>query len=257
LPKSIPIVCLHGSTGNAHHWDEVASDLCSEYRVLCPDQRGHGDTGVPTDSFRVEDFAGDLISFVEALTLRNFVLIGHSLGSRVATFYGGTQPERLKAIILVDPSFDMSEKAQKDFIQGVVTQPEAYESRDQVFKVLRSRPTHVFRSDDAIWRQIILGMRTRSDGRLEWKYARRAAIGSLEHAREDIWPSAARVNVPTLILRGRASPVATTASVNRMLQTIKNSRVVVVEKAHHGIQQDNPEAFVSMVRPFLKQVLAQ
>lgn len=254
--SGLPIICLHGSTGSAHHWDDVAGDLCRDYRVLCPDQRGHGDTDCPAQGYRVQDYVQDLIGMVDALALPRFVLIGHSLGSRVATCYGGSQPERLGAIVLVDPSFDMSETVQQEFINGVVSQPEAYDTADQVIALLKLRPSHVFRSDESLRRLVQRGMRKREDGRLRWKYDRRAVVETLRHSREDIWHYAARINVPTLILRGSASPVATTSSVDRMLTTIRDSRLCVIERANHGIQQDNPAGFVAAVRPFLDQVLA-
>lgn len=253
--EGVPILFLHGSTGNAHNWDQVAVDLAHDYRVLCLDQRGHGDTEAPADGYRVQDFTQDLDAFVRAANLPPFILMGLSLGSRVATYYGGMRPQNLQAIVLVDPSFDMSEAVQEEFIRNVVTQPESYGSQDEVFKVLRGRASHAYRSDASIRRQIETGMRRRADGRLEWKYNRRAVVASLSHAREDIWFSAANIAVPTLIMRGSASPVATTASVRRMLESIQNSRLCVIERANHGIQQDNPAGFLAAVRPFLEEVL--
>ncbi len=254
--RGFPIVCLHGSTGSAHHWDDVAGDLCRDYRVLCPDQRGHGDSDVPAQGYRVQDFCQDLTDLVDALGLQRFILVGHSLGSRVATWYGGSQPEKLCAIVLVDPSFDMSETVQQDFINGVVSQPEAFDTAEQVIELLKLRPSHMFRSEESLRRLVQRGMRKREDGRLRWKYDRGAVVETLRNSREDIWQYAARITVPTLILRGSASPVATTYSVDRMLSTIRNSRLCVIEKAHHGIQQDNPAGFIATVRPFLQQVLA-
>lgn len=251
-----PIVCLHGSTGSAHHWDDVAADLCRDYRILCLDQRGHGDTDVPAQGYRVQDFCQDLEAFVKVLRLARFVLCGHSLGSRVATCHGGSQPAELCAIVLVDPSFDMSETVQQEFINGVVSQPEAFDTAEQVIELLKLRPSHVFRSEESLRRLVQRGMRQREDGRLRWKYDRGAVVETLRHSREDLWQYAARINVPTLILRGSASPVATTSSVDRMLKTIRNSRLCVIENAHHGIQQDNPAGFISEVRPFLQEVLA-
>ena len=53
-----PMLCLHGATQTAHSWDEVAPELAASYRVLCLDQRGHGDSDwAPDRDYRVDAFA--------------------------------------------------------------------------------------------------------------------------------------------------------------------------------------------------------
>lgn len=251
----VPIVCLHGSSGNCHVWDSFARTCTHDHRVYALDQRGHGDSDKPASGYAARDFADDLDAFVEGLGLVPFVLVGLSLGSRAGTFYAGLRSEKLRALVLVDPSFDMSEAVQQEFIRGVSEQPESFGSYEELVAHQRARPLSRYRSDDVLREAAVVGTSRRPDGRLVWKYDRGAVIQGLRHARDDLWASAERIRVPTLLVRGAESRVTTKESAARMLETIPGSRLVDIDGAIHGIPQDNPVAFSAAVRAFLKEVL--
>ena len=69
-----PLLCLHGITQTAHSWDEVASDLSSDHRVLCFDQRGHGDSDwAPDGDYTRQTQAADFDAITDALGLHQFM----------------------------------------------------------------------------------------------------------------------------------------------------------------------------------------
>jgi len=77
----MPLVLLHGMTSDSSTWAQVAPDLAAVgYRVIAPDQRGHG--GSPrTGSYSFEEMREDLRQLADALGLVRFVLGGHSMGA--------------------------------------------------------------------------------------------------------------------------------------------------------------------------------
>src|SRR5688500_2775063 len=97
-----PIVLLHGLRDQAHEWDPIAPALTPLGRVLALDQRGHGESEAPATGYAPENFAADLAAFCAALALDRPVVIGHSLGGRVAYHFAAAWPERLRALVLVD-----------------------------------------------------------------------------------------------------------------------------------------------------------
>src|SRR5207245_6022642 len=100
-PKARAMVCLHGFTSHAHSWDALAEAMREKYQVLALDQRGHGQTEWATDyhpARRVEDME----AFVAALGLEPFVLVGLSMGGRVAFQYAARHPETVERLIIVD-----------------------------------------------------------------------------------------------------------------------------------------------------------
>lgn len=79
-----PLVSIHGYTCDHTDWDYQAKRLKDTYQVVNCDLRGHGQsTGINTKG-TIEEFAGDVGQLMRTLNLPGAVLIGHSMGCRVA-----------------------------------------------------------------------------------------------------------------------------------------------------------------------------
>jgi pimeloyl-ACP methyl ester carboxylesterase len=100
------IVFVHGFTASGRIWAKVqrALDEAAFYTIAVSNRgAGHSSRGVSKDDYTVEAFARDLYAAVEALGLRDFTLCGHSLGAATATQFALDHPERLKALVLLNP----------------------------------------------------------------------------------------------------------------------------------------------------------
>ena len=97
-----PMLCLHGGAVNAHWFDFVAPGFTANYHVRSLDQRGHGDSAwaQPPD-YSYARYAADVAEVVEKLDLRDFVLMGHSMGGAIAFHVAVMAPERVKTLALV------------------------------------------------------------------------------------------------------------------------------------------------------------
>jgi pimeloyl-ACP methyl ester carboxylesterase len=99
--SATPVVLLHGLGSDADTWAEVGTALAGRYRVLALDQRGHGDSE-HTGQYSFELMRDDLLGLVDALDLRRFTLVGHSMGGTVAALFAQRHPERLLGLVLED-----------------------------------------------------------------------------------------------------------------------------------------------------------
>lgn len=105
----VPVVLVHGLGGSAEHWRPQLDHLRAERRALAIELRGHGGSEPPDDgAFGIERFAADVAAAVDELGIDRFVLAGHSLGGSVAVEYAARHPERVAALLLVDPSGDQT-----------------------------------------------------------------------------------------------------------------------------------------------------
>jgi esterase len=100
-PSAPPLVLLHGMPSDCSTWAGIAPELAGRYRVVAPDQRGHG-ASARTATYSLESMREDLRQFADALGLDRFVLGGHSMGGTVATLFAERYPGRLAGLILVD-----------------------------------------------------------------------------------------------------------------------------------------------------------
>ena len=102
---SLPVVFLHSSAGNTHHFDAQLAHLRRTRRALALDLRGHGRSPRAT-SFQVEEAAADVAATLEARGIDRYILVGHSWGGAVATAITGRSPEHVAGLLLLDPASD-------------------------------------------------------------------------------------------------------------------------------------------------------
>lgn len=98
----VPLVLLHGLGSTGRIWELVAPLMARRFRVLVPDQRGHGLSAKPETGYGWADVCDDLIALLDVLGLERVALIGHSWGADVALEFAARHPERLTALGLVD-----------------------------------------------------------------------------------------------------------------------------------------------------------
>jgi pimeloyl-ACP methyl ester carboxylesterase len=95
-----PVLLLHGWTDSSRAWT-IAAPYLGEYRLLIPDQRGHGGSDKPDCCYSLADFANDAKLLLDAKGIRQAAVVGHSLGSLVGQALAAEHPERVSKLILI------------------------------------------------------------------------------------------------------------------------------------------------------------
>ena len=102
-PSNPAALLLHGFAQTCHSWDFISLSLADRFHVHALDQRGHGDSSwAPDGDYSPETQQTDIHGVVEALDLRDFLLMGLSMGGRNSFTYAALHPERVKALVVVD-----------------------------------------------------------------------------------------------------------------------------------------------------------
>jgi len=98
------IVLVHGQSANFTAWEYAARLLAADHRVINIDLPGHGLTGPdPATHYSLQGLAASLDALVTTLGVDHFALAGNSLGGGVAEEYALAHPQKLTALVLVDP----------------------------------------------------------------------------------------------------------------------------------------------------------
>jgi pimeloyl-ACP methyl ester carboxylesterase len=98
------ILCLHGRWGRGETWIDFIHHYGREYRVIAPDQRGHGLSGKPISKYTAEEMAADMIELLEYSKLDSVIVVGHSMGGRVAGYIAALYPQSVRALAILDKS---------------------------------------------------------------------------------------------------------------------------------------------------------
>ena len=99
-PKGPPLLLLHGYTDSSRSWSLVAPHL-AQYRVIIPDQRGHGASSAPACCYSSSQFAADAVLLLDALGIDRAGVAGHSMGSLAAMTLAAEFPARVSGIALL------------------------------------------------------------------------------------------------------------------------------------------------------------
>jgi len=201
----LALVFLHYYGGSSRTWDGVASELSGRYRIVATDHRGWGDSEAPADGYRIADLAADAEGVIAALGLQRYVLVGHSMGGKVAQLMASRRPAGLEGLVLVAPSppapMVLSEE-QRATLSG------AYQSRESVEfvidHVLTAKPL-----DAALREQVI-------EDSLKAAPQAKAAWPNVAMA-EDITEAVASVDVPTIVISGELDQVDRVATLQAEL----------------------------------------
>lgn len=99
-----PILCFHGLTRNARDFEALAERLSGEWRVLCPDMRGRGDSDYARDpmTYTPAHYVADVEALLEAEGIDRFVAIGTSLGGLMTMMLAAANPARIAAAVIND-----------------------------------------------------------------------------------------------------------------------------------------------------------
>ncbi|MET3774420.1 pimeloyl-ACP methyl ester carboxylesterase [Arthrobacter nitrophenolicus] len=98
------ILLIHGLACNTSDWFTQIAYFRRTHRVIALDLRGHGRSSVPTEGYGTASFVADFISVLDALGVSSVVAVGHSLGGLLAKALAITHPERVSAVVAIDPS---------------------------------------------------------------------------------------------------------------------------------------------------------
>ena len=261
--EGVPLLMLHGFGNDAHVWDELAPRLAASYRTLALDLRGHGDSDRdPERRYDHLSMARDVEAVCQGLELKRLVLVGHSMGGRVAMRFAGRNPEKLAGLVIVDSGPELD-------VRGVTRiRMEAEETADASFGSVREFEELLSRNYPAAKPETLAKLarhwlRQRPDGRLEPKLDpafRRPRAGSgaeqaerwMEDERQALWEGLRAATCPTLVVRGAASDVLSAETADEMVdEALGNGKLAIVPRAGHSVMIDNPDDFQDAVCGFV------
>ena len=253
-----PIVLIHGWSQCAEEFKHQIEPFSARYDVIAVDQRSHGESQKVSYGLRISRLSKDLYELLTELDLNNVAVLGHSMGCSVIWCYIDLfGPERLSKIILVDQMPLVT--SDPHWTQQELEDSGANSTAQQVFDIVAD-----LRSKEAeqVTRQVIDGHVTKqaTSEMREWivqcnlKMPRDFA-GTLiyNHCHTEWRDLIPRINLPTLIIGGRASAIPW-KSQEWLHRQIKGSQFEVFEESEggqHFMFIENPEKFNRLVMEYL------
>jgi esterase len=116
--KGRPLIILHGLLGSADNWRLMSRRLGAHYKVLAVDLRNHG-RSPHSDIFDYDVMTADLREFMEQQALRRIMLLGHSIGGKVAMQFAIDYSEQVDRLVIVDIGPKPYEPSQRYILEAL------------------------------------------------------------------------------------------------------------------------------------------
>ena len=236
-PQSANLVFLHYFGGSSRAWTGVINQLADEHRSVAPDLRGFGNSDAPDAGYETGEMADDVIALIESLSLERYVLVGHSMGGKIALAVAARRPAGLRSLVLLAPSPPTPEPMDdRERTRLLKTYGDRLAAAETVSKIVAQPLPH------QEYEQVIEdNLRT---SRTAWR-------AWLEHgSREDISMLMPQINVPVLVAVGAADQVLPAALLEReVVRRITGARLAIVSgNVGHLLPLEAPHATAELIR---------
>ncbi|MFD8980741.1 alpha/beta fold hydrolase [Streptomyces sp. NPDC059564] len=237
-----PLLALHGGLSEGAAYAPLAAALGAEWRVIAPDQRGHGDSGLASEYSR-EGFVADAAALLEHLDLGGPVpVLGFSLGGLNALHLAAARPDLVSALINVDAPVDSPDQPEGpspwDFLHDL---PYTAPTREELVSGLGPKLGPAYAE----------ALRPLPDGS-GWRlpFDPQAVLATLAAAgwsRMDVWLAS---SCPALLIHGLRSEVLPQEQADEMVARRPGTAYAALDTEHFVPFQD-PEGFEAAVKKFL------
>jgi len=235
-----PVVLVHGWPLSGASWEKQVTDLLrAGHRVITYDRRGFGHSSKPSTGYNYDTFTEDLHKLVTELDLRDFALVGFSMGGgEVARYFGKYGSEGVSRAVFMSavPPFLLKTADNPEGVDGA-----AFEGIKA--GILADRPAFLSQFLSNFFNVDQLGGKLVSDQvvQLCWNIAAGASPqGTLDcvtaFSSTDFRNDLRRVDVPTLIIHGDADRIVPLpVSGKRTAEMVEGSKLITIEGAPHGL----------------------
>ncbi|MFB9949206.1 alpha/beta fold hydrolase [Rhizobium puerariae] len=237
------IVLLPGITSPAATADFIAVPLSEMgFRVVVPDLRGRGQTDIaPPGSYRIEDYAADVAGLIDVLDITDEIVIGHSLGARIAAAYAVLHsPEKPPGLVLIDPPTSGPDRGPYPTTrESFLAQMNEAKRGSSVEEIRRFYPK---------WPERELRLRLEVLPGCDETAVLETHAG---FENEDFFPFWTKLKRPAVLLRGADSPVVPPAAAADLAAANPTIPIIAIPNAGHMIPWDNFRGFFEAVTPVL------
>jgi len=216
------MVLLHCWAGSKEYWKWTVQALIPHFRVYALDLKGFGDSDKPEDGYTMCDFSELVAEFCDMLGIDRAILVGHSMGGKIAVDFAEQYPDRVDKLVLVGTPVNKISFGLRVFAWPILGKP--------WYCLVRKIGQYTLRTQEA---------------KKAWlKPTINSAVGSMKtFSRTDLTEKLPNIHVPTLVVMGEKDRSSAAKQAHIFLQKLEDVRLCIVKDAGHSPMCENPAAF--------------
>jgi non-heme chloroperoxidase len=241
-PKGPALLLVHGYGDSSFSFSRVAPMLDQRYRIVIPDQRGHGDSEKPEAGYEMKNFAADLAALMDALEIRSAIVVGHSMGSFVAMQTALDHSERVERLVLIGTAPKVSNTVTRELqaaINGLKDPvPMEFIKEFQSAASSPSLPKEFFEGvigasaklPANVWKKVIAGIMV-----------------------PDYTAELRKIRMPVTIFWGEKETIFSREEQEPLLRNLPNAKLIIYPNSGHAPNWEEPEKFAKDLNEILAE----
>jgi pimeloyl-ACP methyl ester carboxylesterase len=242
--KGQSIIIIHGIFGSSDNWLSITKKLSVNYQLYLIDLRNHGNSP-QSDIFTYESMSDDLLELINDHAIKDPIIIGHSMGGKVAMHFSLHHPGKLKKLVVVDIAPKSYPVHHEKILEGLNAIPlSELKSRQEAESILANYV------DEPDVRQFLLKNLSRNEQlQFQWKINLPIITKNIEKIGVEI-NKKKEFTKPTLFIKGGKSNYIKNEDSALIKKIFPQAEIKTIDQAGHWVQVDAPEDFLQLVEQF-------
>jgi esterase len=241
------LIILHGFLGMSDNWNSYAKKINDKgFQIHLLDQRNHGKS-FHSEEFNYETLSNDLKYYIDYHQIKNFSLIGHSLGGKTAMMFASTYPNTVKKLIVVDilPIY------YKNDYENILKSLKSLDFKSISSRLDADKALSIFIQNQSFRSFLLKNLKRVSKDKLTFKIDLDIISDNLSEV-EKALPSDLYFPGETLFIKGQKSDYIDNQKFKITYNNFPKSRLVEVSNAGHWVHAENLNDFAKETLYFLK-----
>ena len=243
--KGHDLIIIHGLFGMSDNWNSLGKQFAKYCKVHLIDLRNHGRSPHSTD-FNYEVMCGDVLEYMEDNNIEKPIILGHSLGGKVAMKFAFTYPDKIEKLIVADIA---PRKYNTDFHKNLLATLyklplEDFSKREEIDTLL----ANTF-EDRGMRLFLMKNLYRNEDKEFAWRFNIESLLDTIENIQEADFITG-NCAIPTHFLRGGNSDYINSTDELIINKHFSNFSIATIDGAGHWLHAENPERFYNEVMGF-------
>ena len=243
--KGQDLIIIHGLFGMSDNWNTLGKQFAKYCKVHLIDLRNHGRSPHSTD-FDFDVMCDDVLEYMKDNNIVDPIILGHSLGGKVAMKFAFTYPEKIEKLIVVDIApRQYNTDFHKNLLATLYKLPLVdFDKREEIDKLLS------YSFEDKDMRLFLLKNLYRNDKKeFAWRFNIESLLDTIENIQEADFITG-NCAIPTHFIRGGNSNYITTEDEFIINKHFSDFSIATIDGAGHWLHAENPERFYNEVMGF-------
>lgn len=255
IGKGYPIIILHGLYGMSDNWMTIARLLSVNNEIWLPDLRNHGHSP-HADIHTYESLSMDVVEFIDTHKIHKPIIIGHSMGGKVAMTVAKKNQELIAGLCIVDiapKNYNIDETqdlhSHQHIIQSLCSlEIDKIKNREEADELLsKYLPSQTLRA-------FLLKNLQRTSNGFQWLFnlpILKKYLPEIAGGFDNNWLQTTITGLPVLFLKGEKSDYISDSDYSLIEKIFPSATIQLIPNAGHWLHAQNPEAFLQALKEHL------